>query len=61
MEWSVDVNNEARNAIRAYCIKRDLRCKGCRYAIDWITKEHSPYSSCIFANCPNSWSEIKED
>ena len=52
------VNEEAIKPIAEYCYNRDFKCKGCRYNIDFITKEHSKYSTCIFANCPCDW-EVK--
>lgn len=49
------INDEAIRPIAEYCAKRDYKCKGCRYSIDFITKEHSKASTCVFANCPCSW------
>lgn len=49
------VNEKAYEAIISYCAKRNYKCKGCRYNIDFLAAEHSKYITCIFNSCPASW------
>ena len=49
------VNEEAQQAIKDYCTKRNFKCIGCRYSIKFIASDASKTSTCIFGNCPCSW------
>ena len=54
-------NEDALEAIKAYCIKRAYKCRGCRYSIKYIVPDYKGYSCCIFANCPCTWEINKEE
>lgn len=53
------VNDDAHDAIAKYCAKRNYKCKGCRYSIDFLNEEHSKYIDCIFNTCPVGWDNYK--
>lgn len=55
------VNSEAFKAVYEYCDSRNYKCKGCRYSIDKVNKNHSPYTECIFSNCPSSWGNFGKE
>lgn len=53
--WDGRVNEDAFSPLQKYCEGRNYKCKGCRYNINKVTKEHGKGTTCIFANCPSSW------
>lgn len=55
------ISKEVVVPLRDYCRKRHYRCRNCRYSIDRITKNHSEYMQCIFANMPCDWTEEGKD
>lgn len=51
------LDEEAKAGIKNYCISRNKngKCNNCRYSIKKVVEKPSPFSSCIFENCPDSW------